>query len=110
MNNPWERLLDLLEEERKAIIRGDVKHLLECVERKETLLKDPALREHPLSPELRERIQALTQHNQMLLKAGLAFIEETYRFLSRHLNPSVGYSSRGRQRGTAPARFISCQV
>ncbi len=110
MKNPWQQLLDLLEEERRAIIRGDVKTLLECVERKETLLKDPALKEVALTEELRERLRFLTEHNQMLLKAGLAFIEEAYRFLGRHLGPGTGYSRQGRKEGGSGPRFISCQV
>ncbi len=110
MKNPWEELLDLLEEEKKAIIRGDVKALLECVEKKETLLKDPALKEVALPKDLRDRLRRLTEHNQMLLKAGLAFIEEAYRFLGRHLSPSTGYGRRGQEKGSRSPKFISCQV
>ncbi len=95
MKNPWEKLLNLLEEEKQAIIAGDVERLLECVKEKEELLKEPRLKTAPLNQDLRQRIVALTKHNEMLLKAGLAFIEEAYRFFSRQVTPKVGYGRRG---------------
>ncbi|NPA49965.1 MAG: flagellar protein FlgN [Thermodesulfobacteria bacterium] len=93
--NPWERLAEILETERKAIIAGNIEELLECLKEKEKLLKDPSLKTTPLTPDLREKITFLTQHNQMLLKAGLAFIEEAYRFLGQHFSSKISYNPRG---------------
>jgi len=95
MKSPWERLLQILEEERKAIIAGNIEELLECVRRKEELLKEPALKNTPLSPKVKERIDFLLKHNQQLLQTGLAFIEEAYRFLGKNLSSKTVYTSRG---------------
>jgi len=107
--NGWQRLAELLEEMRKAIIQGDLERLQECVKEKEALLKDPSLRT-PASRELLLKIRQRAERNQMLLKAGLAFIQEAYRFLSSQLVPEAGYTARGKLEGTAQARLISIQV
>ncbi len=93
--NPWERLAEILEAEREAIVKGKIEELLECLKEKEKILKDPTLKNAPLNRKLREKITFLTRHNQMLLKAGLAFIEEAYRFLGQHFAPKAGYSASG---------------
>ncbi len=104
--DPWKLLKQVLEEERRAIISGKIEALLACLERKEKLLADPALREAPANPKLREEITWLLQHNQDLLRAGLAFIEEAYRFLAGQMAPKVGYQPTGKARVSQVARLI----
>ncbi len=104
--NPWQLLRQVLEEERRAIISGKIETLLACLERKERLLADPALREAPVSPTLREEITWLLKHNQDLLRAGLSFIEEAYRFLSGQMSPNVGYQPTGKAKACQVARLI----
>ncbi|AEH44341.1 FlgN family protein [Thermodesulfatator indicus DSM 15286] len=110
MKNPWQRLVEILEKERKAIISGDIEKLLDCLKEKEVLLKDPGLKKAPLSRELRQEITRLSEHNQMLLKAGLAFIEEAYRFLGAQLSPKGSYSPQGKARNLKGAQLLSVEV
>ncbi|WP_022854053.1 flagellar protein FlgN [Thermodesulfatator atlanticus] len=110
MKNPWQKLAELLEEERQAIVSGDLEKLLDCLRQKEDILKDPALRTTPLSPTLRAEITRLTEHNQMLLKAGLAFIEEAYRFLGRHMAPKAAYTAQGKAKSAKGAQLLSVEA
>ncbi|OAG28586.1 hypothetical protein [Thermodesulfatator autotrophicus] len=110
MRNPWQRLAEILEEERKAIVSGNIEKLLDCLKEKETLLKDPSLKKAPLSRELREEITRLSEHNQMLLKAGLAFIEEAYRFLGKHFAPKGVYTAKGKAENIKGAQLLSVEV
>ena len=107
--NPWQRLIEILEAEKRAIVEGNVERLLECIQEKEVILKDPELKTSPLSREMRERITTLTRHNEMLLKAGLAFIEEAYRFLNKNLAPKVGYGAKGTLK-TGRGNLLSLEV
>ncbi len=106
MRNPWLQLRDLLREEKEAIIKVEIQKLLACLERKGELLKDPALKKMPLSPELRQEIVSLLQHNQMLLKAGLAFVEEAYQFLAKNMTLRVGYQKEGQAKISQAAQII----
>ena len=108
--NPWEKLLKILEDEKQAIVAGDVEKLLECVRAKETLLKAPELKQYPLDPKLRQRITTLARYNEMLLKAGLDFIEEAYRFLNKNFTPKVGYSPDRAEKTTSGAQMISVKA
>jgi len=110
MKNPWQEFSSLLERERQAIINGDLEGLLECVKQKEALLQSPAFKRAPLTPELRQKISAQVKRNQMLLKAGLAFIEEAYKFLSQNMAPKAGYSPRGTARKASSAGLINFQA
>lgn len=106
MKNVWLKLRDLLQEERKAIVSGKVGVLLACLEEKERLLQDPRLKDESLPPEVREEIRWLVKHNEMLLKAGLSFIEEAYQFLARQMAPKVGYQRSGKAKACQVAQIV----
>ncbi len=110
MKNPWEKLLQILEEERVAIVSGNIEALLECLKQKERLLKDPELKSSPLSQETRQKIASLIKHNQQLLQAGLAFIEEAYRFLGSHLTPKMAYTPKGATKACPGGQLLNLEA
>ncbi len=110
MKGFWETLSFLLERERQAIINGDLERLLECIKEKEALLQSKSFKKQPLSEELRQKIQAQVKHNHLLLKAGLAFIEEAYNFLARNMVPKEGYNHKGTEKRASYAKLINIQA
>ncbi len=107
MRNPWLMMRDLLFEEKKAIIKADIEGLLSCVQRKERLLKDPALKNTPIPSEIREEILFLLRHNRMLLEEALSFVHEAYQFLSQNMAPKFGYQKNGQAKNIQAPQILN---
>ncbi|OAQ20473.1 hypothetical protein [Thermosulfurimonas dismutans] len=97
-----------LEEEREALLKGAIESVLRTASYKARLVEKA--KEEGLSEddrELLEEVLKLNERNKALIEAGLSFIEEAFRVLSKSMKPETFYSHAGEGVSSAGAQIIS---
>lgn len=97
-----------LEEEREALLKGAIESVLRTASYKARLVekaKEEGLSEE--DRELLEEVLKLNERNKALIEAGLSFVEEAFRVLSRCMRPEAMYSPAGESVADAGPQVLS---
>ena len=100
-----------LEEEREALLKGTIEGVLRTASYKARLVEK--VKEEGLSEEDRELLEEvlkLNERNKALIEAGLSFVEEAFRVLSRSMGSGVLYRPTGQEISSAGAQILSVEA
>jgi len=98
----------LMDEEKKALMKGAVEEILKWSSHKVRLLH--LLKDKELTPEEREILKEIyekNERNRRLIEAGLNFVEEAYRLLNSLLIKKEVYGKEG---SSSTPRVISKEI
>ncbi|WP_038055973.1 hypothetical protein [Thermodesulfobacterium hydrogeniphilum] len=87
-------LREVLEAEKKALMKGAVEEILKWASYKARLanfLKDKNLT--PEEEEILKEIAEINERNKLIIEAGLTFVEEAYKFLTQLLYNKENYGN-----------------
>ena len=100
-----------LEEEREALLKGAIEGVLRTASYKARLVEK--VKEEGLSEEDRELLEEvlkLNERNKALIEAGLSFVEEAFRVLSRSMSSEGLYRPTGQGTSSKGAQILSVEA